>query len=321
MKSRNTVLLLLVLIVLGAAAYFISRKSSHSTLNPEASAFTVTDTAAVDRIFISSKSGWSHTLDRKKGSDWTLDGKFEARKDMVDMLLSTMRRMEVKRPADKSSRNIVIRDFAAMGRKVEIYQNGQLSKTFYVGETTDNDTGTYFIMEGSEDPYVLHIPGFQGFINSRFDINEKNWRSVAVFRSNAASIKELQISYPQSPAESFKIEKAADGNTFKVAGETLTAPENENLKAYLDNYKFVNGEFYLPNPQHRVSDSLMLQRSVAVVSLKDADPAKDRKLALYAKKGDPSHLIALNEQTKEVISVQTYIFDRLLLKKEAFRKK
>lgn len=322
MKSRNTILLLVVLVVLGVAAYFFSRKdSSRSTLNTEETAFVVTDTASVDKIFVSSKTGWSHTLERKPNGVWMLDNKYEARQDMLNLLLETMRRMEVKRPADKAARNATIRDFATIGRKVEIYQKGKLAKTFYVGQTTDNDRGTYFIMEGSETPYVLHIPGFEGFLNSRFDINEMNWRAVPVFRSTPETVKELKMDYLQNPAESFKIEKETGGNTFLVNGKAVNDQENENVKAYLNNYKFVNGEFYLPNPNNRLTDSLALQKPVATISISDSKPENSRQFVLFGRQADPDHLLALNPKTKEVISVQTYVFNRLLVKQDAFRKK
>jgi hypothetical protein len=322
MKSRNTILLLIVLVILGVAAYFFSKKdSSRSTLNTEETAFAVTDTASVNKIFISAKAGWSHTLERKPNGLWMMDNKFEARKDMVNLLLETMRRMEVKRPADKGARNSTIRDLATKGRKVEIYQNGKLAKIFYVGQTTDDDLGTYFIMEGSENPYVLHIPGFDGFLNTRFEINESGWRTVPVFRSTAESVKELSLEYPQNPKENFKIEKADAGNTFKINGEALNAPENENMKAYLNNYRYVNGEFYFPNPNNRLTDSLALQKPVVVISVTDQKPENNIKLLLFGKATDMDHFMALNPRTKEVISVQTFVFDRLLVKQDAFRKK
>ena len=181
MRSRNTLLLLVFLLLAGFAAYyFLNKNGSKSTLDSEETAFAIADTASVDKIFISTKSGKSNTLTRKAGNHWVLNDHYEARKDMVNMLLETMKRMEVKRPADKLSRNNAIRDIAALGRKVEVYQKGELAKTFYVGQTTDEHMGTYFIMEGSEDPYVLHMPGFNGFITSRFDIEEAKWRSVPV---------------------------------------------------------------------------------------------------------------------------------------------
>lgn len=317
MKSRNTVLLLVVLVVLGVAAYFFSRKGNEkTTLDVEETAFAVKDTASVDKIFISSKAGWSHTLTRGNNG-WKLDNKFEARQDLVNLLLETMHRMEVKHPGNKAARNQAIRDFATIGKKVEIYQKGKLTKSFYVGQTTDNDRGTYFIMEGSENPYVLHIPGFEGFLNTRFDVSEMNWRSVPVFRSTAESLKELKIEYVQNPAANLEIKKV--GQAFVVAG--IADVDQENLKAYLNNYRFVNGEFFLPNPQNRVSDSLNLQKRAAVITLTDTDPAKSRKIVLFPKPEDLGHFIALDEKNKEVISVQTFVFDRLLLKKDAFRKK
>jgi uncharacterized protein (UPF0333 family) len=318
MRSRNTLLLLVLLVLIGAAVYYFSRKDKGmSTLDSKETAFAVSDTASVDKIFIAYKSGQSHTLERKANNTWMLDNKFEAQKSMVNMLLETLKRIEVKRPADKASRNGVIRDFATMGRKVEIYQKGQLSKTFYVGLTTDNDLGTYFIMEDSEEPYVVHIPGFSGFLNTRFDITELYWRSVPVFRSTAQTLEELKLDYAGQPNESFSIKK--EGDKFTVSG--MENVNQEDVKAYLENYKFVNGEYYLPNPMNRVSDSLALKKPVAVISVKDKNPANSRTFTLYAKPDDLDRLTAVDQKNRDIISVQTFVFNRLLVRRAAFGKK
>jgi len=318
MKSRNTLLLLVFLLLAGFAAYFFLNKNKNkSTLDAEDTAFTVKDTASVDKIFISNKMGQSNTIERKPGNNWVINGRYEVRKDMVQMLLETLNRMEVKRPADKLSRNSAVRDLATQGRKVEIYQNGELSKTFYVGQTTDDNLGTYFIMEGSENPYILHIPGFQGFLNTRFDLNEVKWRNVPVFRTSPASLVKLDVKYMNAPKSSFTITR--QGDQLKVEGAEQA--DQENLKAYVDNYKFINGEYFIDNPQHRISDSLLLQKPLVEISVQDQQPANSRTFLLFPKPDDGDHLVALNPKTKDVISVQTFNFGRLLVQKEALVKK
>ncbi|MBK0403805.1 DUF4340 domain-containing protein [Adhaeribacter sp. BT258] len=309
-------LLVLLLVLVGAAAYFFTNKGSEkSTLNTSETAFTVTDTAAVTKIFISAKSGASNTLTRQENGRWLLNDKYEARQDKINNLLETMHRMEVKRPADKASRNLAIRDFATMGKKVEVFQHGKLSKVFYVGQSTDNDLGTYFIMEGSENPYVLHIPGFNGFINTRFDIVEDNWRSVPVFRSNAQSIQELKVEYTGDPQGSFTVTQS--NGKYTVSG--LKETDQENVKAYLDNYNFINGVFFVPNPQNRISDSLALRKPVAIITVKDTNPEKSREIKLFPK--DIDNFLALNEKKKEIMQVQTFVFNRLLIRKDGLGKK
>ena len=318
MRSRNTLLLLVFLVLAGFAAYyFLNKNSGKSTLNEEESNFMVSDTASVDKIFISTKSGKTNTLERQPDNSWLINNRYEARKDLVVSILETLKRMEVKRPADKASRNSAIRDFATMGRKVEIYQNGKLTKTFYVGNTTDDHLGTYFIMEGSENPYVMHIPGFQGFLSTRFDLDETKWRSVPVFRTSPENLMKLVINYPTNPKESFTI--ARENGKLDVLH--MENENEEDVKAYVENFKFINGEFFIPDPQNRVSDSLALQKHVAEITIVDKDPEKSGTVLLYARPNNPDKLVALDTKTKEPISVQTFVFNRLLIRKEALAKK
>lgn len=318
MRSRNTLLLLVFLVLAGFAAYyFLNKNTGKSTLNEEESNFMIADTASVDKIFISTKSGKTNTLERQPDNSWLINKRYEARKDLVISILETLKRMEVKRPADKASRNSAIRDFATMGRKVEIYQNGKLSKTFYVGNTTDDHLGTYFIMEGSENPFVMHIPGFQGFLSSRFDLDETKWRSVPVFRVSPAGLVKLELEYPLNPKDNFSIAR----QNGKLDVLEMANENQEDVNAYVDNYKFINGEYFLPNPQNRLSDSLALQKYAAKITVTETNPEKSVTILLYARPDNMDRLIALNPKTKETISVQTFVFNRLLIRKEALAKK
>ena len=68
--------------------------------------------------------------------------------------------------------NSVIKTLASEGVKVELYtQNKKLYKTFYIGGETADFLGTYMIMEGAKKAYVIHIPGFNGFLTPRFNID------------------------------------------------------------------------------------------------------------------------------------------------------
>src|SRR5687767_1169719 len=122
MKSKNTIILVVVLAVLAIGAYFFTqKKDSRSTLTGDDSEFQVADTASVDKIFISTKDGRNQTFTRKGKGEWVLNGKFDVRNDMMNMLLGTLKQMEVKRPVSRNSRNMVIKTLAVSGIKVEIY--------------------------------------------------------------------------------------------------------------------------------------------------------------------------------------------------------
>ena len=53
--------------------------------------------------------------------------------------------------------------------QVKIFSNKKILKTIYVGGDTQDQLGTYsMILDNSSEPYVLEIPGFKGYLSSRF---------------------------------------------------------------------------------------------------------------------------------------------------------
>ena len=94
--------------------------------------FAVKDTASVDKIFLADKQNATILLERKDNY-WTVNGKYRARRDFIDLLLETIHRVEVAEPVVETKTENVLRRISSDGVKVEIYQNGKLAKTYYVG--------------------------------------------------------------------------------------------------------------------------------------------------------------------------------------------
>ena len=143
MNKRNA-LIIIGLMGLIAAAFYVHRTRSGSTLDSSLAEFAVSDTASIDRIFLADRRGNTVLLDRKQVDHWELNEKHKARQDAVQLLLETIMKVEVKMPVPKVSHNNVVRLLAGTATKVEVYQKGELVRTYYVGDaTTDHeDFGT-----------------------------------------------------------------------------------------------------------------------------------------------------------------------------------
>ena len=109
---NRRIVLLIVLLVLGGFAWWLSQGGPASTLDKPMSDFAVQDTGRVTRVFIVDKKGASVDLQRTdKG--WMLNGKFDALQPQVDQLLRTFRRVEVRTPVPKSAEPFTLRVMAA----------------------------------------------------------------------------------------------------------------------------------------------------------------------------------------------------------------
>ena len=98
MKKKNIILLVLFLLLAGTAIFLypkLSKKSSTGD-NPFMQ-FSIEDTAAVSKITIQDRNGNVALLERKSGStDWTINKKYNARKDVIKLLLECFHDIRVR---------------------------------------------------------------------------------------------------------------------------------------------------------------------------------------------------------------------------------
>ncbi|NNF01963.1 MAG: hypothetical protein HKN22_04705, partial [Bacteroidia bacterium] len=202
--KKNFPILIIAIALLSVAAYLILSKEK-STISEELSDFAVTDTAAVDKVFLADKTGLeSHRvlLERDPdGSGWIVNKKFEARKDAIDLLLHTISAIEVRSPVAKAAYENVMKRLASNGIKIEIYKKGKLDKTYYVGNASADQMGTFMYLENSSVPFVVHIPGFNGYLTPRYSCESHVWKTKTVFKAKGPEIASIKVEYRAHPQE------------------------------------------------------------------------------------------------------------------------
>jgi len=149
--KRNTILLTLVVIALGVLAVVLVSKNGSGTLKPELKDFAVQDTASIDKIFMVKKSNDQVMLTKEDGS-WIVNDTYPVREEAISLLLKTIQRVRVKAPVSKSAQDYVLKMMATRNTKVEIYSKEKLIKTYYVGGPTQDQVGTFMMLEGSSVP-------------------------------------------------------------------------------------------------------------------------------------------------------------------------
>jgi hypothetical protein len=250
---RNKIILIISIILLVLVAVLLMQ-NQYSTLKEKESDFAVRDTATVTKIFIADKNDLSVLLERTDHG-WKLNNTFQANDKQVDFLLSTLKRMRVKSPVPLAMRNNVISRIASIGTKVEIYQevyrinlfnkykffkHEKLTKVFYVGDATQDNMGTFMLIEGADNPYIVFIPGFRGFLYTRFSAEPDDWKSHMVFDTKLADIKSVSLKFNHAPDSSFRVDvKGAAGNymvTRLSDGKVLDSYDTLKLLNFLTSF-------------------------------------------------------------------------------------
>ena len=202
--KRNIVYIIIISILAYLVIYFIKNDSA-STISKELSDFSVNDTSLVDRVFMADKSGKQVLLERAENGQWKVNKKYFARKDGIELLLETISRIAVMSPVSKKATENIFKEMSAISKKVEIYEKGELAKTYYVGSDNKEPMGTYMLMAGSSVPYIMAIPGFNGFVSVRYFLDEADWRDKTVFKHSPKDILKIQVTYPETPENSFAV--------------------------------------------------------------------------------------------------------------------
>ena len=336
--NKNLITILIAFSLIGLALYFYFGKGS-GTIKTELTDFAIEDTAAINKIFMADKLGQSVTLVRQSGNRWTVNGHYDAREDAITTLLTTLRRVEVQAPIQKAAYDNVIKNLATKATKVEIYMHGEKkpAKVYYVGGATQSQLGTYMIIEGSSEPFVCQIGGFNGYLTPRYFINETEWRSRALFRYDLNEIKTISIQNLGEPSQSFRVQ---DAGTQVYTLYTVDSPvpdekaDRAKIRAYVDFFSFVNFEGFDTAIEASVKDSIINAGPFGIVQVEDKAgnkkivrlfhmPISKRSLMQTDHSGNPllwdrDRMYALVDGETDFIVLQNYIFDRILRKKSEF---
>lgn len=330
--KKSSVITIIILVALAVAAIFVYKnKGRSSTIDKEASDFGLKDTASVDKIFMADKNGQKVLLERKPGG-WTVNGKYEARPDAIDMLLYTIRMVEVKSPVSKASREMVIKIMAGKSVKLEVYSKGKKVKQYYIGHPTQDHTGTYMLMtdpetdENYKDPFITHIPGFNGYLSTRYFVEEADWRDRLMINYRPPQIRQIKLDLHEIPDSSFVIDLFSMQRFGLKNGKGQQLPfSEERLKQYIAYFQNVNCEFVLEKTEPLVDSLSKSAVPFATLTVTDRDNGQNvtyfyHKQPIASKneqygvdyKYDPDRLYVKFNGGKDYGVAQYYVFGKML---------
>lgn len=350
MKKVNVFLIIVVVLVLVAIVVVTSNR--YSTLENSDSSFAVSDTSKVTKIFIADKNE-NEVLLTRSGNGWLLNNRFKANTHVVKTLLGTMKQVKVKAPVSLAKHDNVIRRMAATGIKVEIYQmsyrinlfnkiklfqHEKLTKVFYVGGATQDNVGTYMMIEGADRPYVVFVPSLRGYLSTRFSPMPDDWKSHVVFNNKLADIKTVKLEFGRDPENSFRVDANVEGNfdlTTLYTGKKVPSYDTLRMLNFLTSFRDLRYETRLNNIKSLVSiDSIIHSPSLYELTLidlkkdttyvkmfekKEINPA-DYEIDFALIPMDHDRFYGLVNDGEDFVLMQYYSFDKVLHPLSYYRK-
>lgn len=350
--KRNKYLIILIAVLLITALYFVLSKSS-STIKREYRDFAIEDTSAIQKIFIADKKGKKVTIVRVGIDRWVLSDSAHARPDLIKSVLVALKNVTIVAPVSSAAYNNVIKAMASNSAKVEVYVNAyrvnffgklklfpylKLEKTFYVGDPTQDHAGTYMMIENSSTPFITFIPGFDGYLTTRYSANPDDWRTREIANYSFDMIKSISIDYPRNPENSYVLEKMG-GKAFTLTPRVTPkeSVEIDSVRVYdyiTGFYKLNFEEFVTTELSSSQKDSVLKSPPYVIIKITDVKN-KTKTIKTYLKKNpfdetaygineikpyDLDRLFALINEGKDLVLIQYFMFDRVFKKYSDFMK-
>lgn len=254
--------------------------SKGSSVETELIDFGIKDIESVDKISLSDDYGQSFTLIKKDGQWTDVDGNCVV-KESVEFLLDAFEKIEFKGYLMENSVQHYTDMMTAKHTKVEIFQNGEWTKTWFIGPPAPDHYGQIMLLNSAEygqsdKPVIMKIKGVHGIIEPRFFADKRKWQCTNIFALSVDAIKSVDLKYNDEPSRSFTVKN--DNNKFSVYQEGKLLPEaNETMALrYLNNYKKIN--FDIPNYSFTKEqvDSLKQTVPFCVLTVTDKSNTKSR---------------------------------------------
>ena len=334
---------LILLAVLTLVATFLLIKNSGGTFRKKDNSFAISDTSSVTKFFLSDKNNNSVTLTRSANGTWILNGKYEVNPTMIEVMLNTFISIQPKAPIARGTRNTIIRMMAGKSVKAEIYQrvyrinifdkvklfpHEKLTRTYYVGDPTMDNSGTFMLMEGSENPSIVNIPGFRGFVGSRYSVMEGDWRSHSVFSIRVPEIQSVSVSFSERPQHSYRITNQNDEKftiTSLFDNKDIANFDTTKVVGFLSMFRNLNYERVLDEMKATKRDSILSIPPTNEIVLVDK-LGKTHSLKMWKRKADIGQLdldgnqavwdlermYALMNNSEFMVSLQYFSFNDVL---------
>ncbi len=337
MKRNHLAILITIVLIIIAVILIVTQRSS--TLGKHDSDFAVKDTSLITKIFIVDMNNNSVLLERKGASDWLLNGVYKAHTFQVNALIKTMSDLKIRSTVPKAAKSNVLSRLSANAKKVEVYHQGyginlfnlirlfpteKRTKTYYVGGPTPDNLGTFMLMEGSDDPFVVFVPSFRGFVAASYSPIEDNWRDQTIFKTRFRDLKSVEMKAFEDENESFLVEIQEDDNfVFMPAFADGAMPfDTIRMLDFLTTFSNIRYEALLNNKvDEAYKDSVLSLRPAHIITVVDKS-GETTSITTYRKGKfvedpadwpyDLNRLYAEINDGRDFVLIQYFVFDKVL---------
>ncbi|MCR4825973.1 MAG: hypothetical protein K5882_03385 [Bacteroidales bacterium] len=296
-KKTVAIIICCLLLIVGCLCLVLAKTGAIGKKQPTSELFAVKDTNNITKIFIADMTGLNSLLVRHDDG-WYVQDSVKAMPQKMDELLSTIHNITLQQIVAKTAQSNINKMMSVNAIKVEIYQNApkfklfgipffkkeRNVKTYYMGPATMDNVANFAILEGFDEPCIVHIPGFRGFLTPFFAYNPIDWYNCDLFDTKITRIQSLLVEDFEHPEESFYVEKSGTRffNLYNIRNEQIKDYDTVKLLDMLSEYRDKNYEIYVSSMPTSTKDSIIRFNHFKTITLTDVE-GKKTTLDMYRK--------------------------------------
>lgn len=346
LNKRNLIIILCVAVLAVLALIVVGSKKKDSTF---AQNYHIQNVNTITKIYLADKHGNQSLLEKhpenSADSLWTINGEAIASQPAVDLLLETLHDMRIRQQVNKAAIPTINKNLAAQSIKTEVYQkvyfinwfkghfrlfpHEKKTVTYYVGNETQDMMGSYMWREGDKVPYIIHIPGFRGFLTPRFITDPLAWQSHRFVDLDIKHIQSVELEIPGMPEESFAIKRNGDGFQFELlqSHTIMNGFDTARVAQLLSSFVNLNFDEFAQAVPKAELDTTFSKAPRTILKVTDIEN-RTRELKTYIKYNNPEDIYKMPDpemydvfdldrlyaiiDNKDTVLIQYYIFDNIL---------
>lgn len=256
--------------------------------------FSIEDTSKVDQIKIISQKGIIQL--KENDGAWILNDQYKAEQNIVKVLLSILKDVQVVRNVPTSQKKNVIDQLKDTGQLVEIITKGNIIKSFYCSGN-DTKTVSYMMPLKEENPMIVNIPGYESYVAGIFEISTNDWRDRVILRTNWRTLQNLAIKYTEYPEYNLTIK--FDFNFLKVEG--VSNLDTARMMAFVDEFNYLQADRYLDKGENESYDSLLTTPITVTISIEDIKADNSKTIDFYPLLPDDPMMLAYIREDEQMV--------------------
>ena len=325
MKKKNLIYLIVAIVLILVSLFVVLyennvfNKSGKNNLATDI--FAIKDTSKITKVFLADMHG-NQVLLAKTNEGWIVNNSATAMPEKIESLLSVMMNLSVRGVVPKKMQSTVNGSLSIGGIKVEAYEispkftlfgikffeKERNVKTYYMGPATQDNVANFASIVGHSEPYIVHVPGFRGFVTPQFSQFAEEWETHQVFNTKITRIQTLESIDFVEPEKSFRIEKVGPRffDVYDFQNEKLADYDTAKLINMLSEYRNKNFESIDKNLTSAGKDSILNNNLWKVITLIDVD-GKKTEMKTYKM---PYYISLMDEQFDTVDETLPWSRDR-----------